>query len=62
MKPELRAKIIVYNKAAAERKEKAADLDTIVTAIMKLSPGQLKKVLSDEVLAVFGKYGVNLDA
>lgn len=54
---ELRAKIIAYNKTAAERKEKATDLDTLVTAIMKLPYGQLKKVLSDEVLAVLAKYG-----
>lgn len=57
MKPELRAKIIAYNKAAAEKGEKAADLDIIVAALMKLPPGQLKKVLTDDVLAVLAKYG-----
>lgn len=60
MKPELRAKIIAYNKSAAERTEKASDLNVIVVAIKKLPPGQLKKVLTDEVLAVLGKYGVEL--
>lgn len=60
MKPEVRAKIITYNKAAAERKEKADDLDIIVAEIMKLPPGQLKKVLTDEVLAVLAKYGVEI--
>lgn len=60
MKPELRAKIIAYNKSAAERTEKASDLNVIVAAIKKLPPGQLKKVLTDEVLAVLGKYGVEL--
>ena len=60
MNPELRNKIIAYNKAVAERTEKAADLDIIVASIMKLPPGQLKKVLTDEVLAVLAKYGVNL--
>lgn len=59
--PELRAKIVAYNKSAAEKAEKAADLDIIVTQIMKLPPGQLKKVLTDEVLAVLAKYGVTLD-
>lgn len=54
---ELRAKIIAYNKTAAERKEKATDLDTLVAAIMQLPYGQLKKVLSDDVLAVLAKYG-----
>lgn len=60
MKPELRAKIIAYNKAAAERKEKAEDLDIIIAEIMKLPPGQLKKVLTDDVLAVLAKYGVEI--
>ena len=54
---ELRAKIIAYNKTAAERKEKATDLDTLVAAIMQLPYGQQKKVLSDDVLAVLAKYG-----
>ena len=61
MKPELRAKIIAYNKSVAERTEKASDLDILVSAIMKLPPGQLKKVLSDDVLAVLAKYGVKLE-
>lgn len=58
--PKLRAKIIAYNRDVAEKAEKAADLDIIVTQIMKLPPGQLKKVLTDEVLAVLAKYGVTL--
>ena len=40
-----------------DRKEKASDLDVIVAQIMKLPYGQLKKVLSDEVMAVLEKYG-----
>ena len=48
MKPELRAKIIAYNKTVAERSEKANDLDILVAEIMKLPPGQLKKVLTDD--------------
>lgn len=58
MKPELRAKIVAYNKSVAKKSEKATDLDVIVEAIMKLPPGQLKKVLTDDVLAVLAKYGV----
>ena len=57
MKPELRAKIIDYNKSVAERTEKANDMDVLVTEIMKLPYGQLKKVLTDEVIAVLAKYG-----
>lgn len=61
MKPELREKILAYNRGVAEKTEKAQDLDVIVSAIMKLPPGQLKKVLTDDVLAVLAKYGVELD-
>ena len=57
MKPELREKILAYNKVAAERKEKASDLDIIVSEILKLPYGQLKKVLTDEVIGVLEKYG-----
>ena len=41
----------------AEKKDKANDLDIIVSQIMDLPHGQLKKVLTDEVLAVLKKYG-----
>ena len=57
MKKELRDKIIAYNKVIAEKKEKATDLDILVAEIMKLPYGQLKKVLTDEVMAVLAKYG-----
>lgn len=61
MRKELRDKIIAYNKAAAERTEKAEDLDVIISSVMKLPPGQLKKVLSDEVLGVLAKYGLKIE-
>ena len=57
MKPELKAKIAAYNKAVKEKGEKASELDIIVSQIMQLPYGQLKKVLTDEVLAVLAKYG-----
>lgn len=60
MKPELRAKIIAYNKSVAEKAEKASDMDVMIGAISKLPPGQLKKVLNDEVIAVLRKYGVEV--
>lgn len=61
MKPELREKIIAYNKRIAEQKEKSTDLDVVVGELMKLPPGQLKKVLSDEVVSVLHKYGYSLE-
>lgn len=58
MKKELREKILAYNKAAAERKDKASDMDILIAAIGKLPYGQLKKLLTDEVVAVLEKYGI----
>lgn len=58
MKPELKAKILAYNKSVAEKAEKASDLDVIVSALAKLPPGQLKKVLTNDVIAVLAKYGI----
>lgn len=60
MKPELKAKIIAYNKAVKEKGEKATDLDILVAEIMKLPYGQLKKVLTDDVMAVLAKYGLEI--
>ena len=57
MKPELKAKILAYNKAVKEKADKATDLDIIIAAIMKLPYGQIKKVLTEEVMAVLEKYG-----
>lgn len=57
MKTELRARIIAFNKVAAARKEKADDLDVLVAAIIQLPPGQLKKLLTEDVLEVLKKYG-----
>lgn len=61
MRKELRNKIIAYNISVAERTEKAADLMTIVSELKKLPPGQLKKVLTDEVIAVLEKYGIHFE-
>lgn len=50
-------RVLAYNKTLAERKEKAEDMDVVVSALLKLPPGQLKKILTDDVLAVLAKYG-----
>lgn len=52
-----RAELNKLKTSIMERKEKASDLDVLVTEIMKLPHGQLKKVLTDEVMAVLEKYG-----
>ena len=54
---DMKEKISIIRQSFAEKKEKASDLDIIVSQIMKLPYGQLKKVLTDEVMAVLEKYG-----
>ena len=62
MKSELKAKILAYNKAVKEKGEKASDLDVIVSEMLKLPTGQLKKILTGEVLTVLSKYGFDKEA
>ena len=57
MKPELKARILAYNKAVKEKADKATDLDILIAGIMKLPYGQVKKMLTEEVMAVLEKYG-----
>lgn len=40
-----------------EKRQKAADLDVLVEALLALSAGQVKKLLTGDVLAVLEKYG-----
>ena len=53
----MKEKIQVIKQSFSEKKEKASDLDIIVNQLMKLPYGQLKKVLTDEVMEVLKKYG-----
>ena len=52
-----RAELDALKASIADKKTKANDLDIIVAQIMQLPYGQLKKVLTDEVMAVLEKYG-----
>ena len=52
-----RAELDALKAKIGEKKEKASDLDIIVNQVMALPYGQLKKVLTDEVIAVLRKYG-----
>ena len=60
MKPELKAKILAFNKSESQLKDKATDLGILVAAFAKLPPGQLKKVLTDDVTAILKKYGIEI--
>jgi len=56
MKPELRARVIAYNKAKAEEKAKADDLMTLLEA---LPSGQVKNLLKNKTCAaILAKYGI----
>lgn len=56
MKPELRDKIIAYNKAVSANKEAADDLMTLLSA---LPPGQVKNLLKDPICGpILEKYGL----
>ena len=52
-----RKKLNELKQRIEDKNEKVTDLDVIVSQLLKLPPGQLKKVLTDEVLAVLKKYG-----
>ena len=52
-----RAELDALKAKIAEKNDRATDLDILVGEIMNLPPGQLKKVLTDEVMAVLAKYG-----
>lgn len=53
------AKLRLTEIQAAE--EGAEDMRTIASVMAQLPPGQLKKVLTDDVIAVLEKYGVTRD-
>lgn len=52
-----RSELNALKAAIQDRREKASDLDIIVARIMQLPYGQVRKVLTGEVLAVLAKYG-----
>lgn len=49
-----------YNQRLAQEREAAADMQTIADRLEQLPPGQLKKILDEDVLAILAKYGVNV--
>lgn len=61
MKPELRKRIIAYNQAVAADAAAAGDMRTIAAAFAKLPKGQLKKILTEDIIAILAKYGVTVE-
>lgn len=56
MRPELRDRILSYNRTVAKNKEAAEDFMCLLNA---LPPGQVKNLLKDETCAtILNKYGI----
>lgn len=49
-----------YNKKLAQEREAAADMQTVAEHLAQLPPGQLKRMLDEDVLAILAKYSVNV--
>lgn len=60
MKPELKSKILAYNKSVKEKGEKASDMDMLIAAFARLPFGQLKKLLSDDIVAILNKHSIEV--
>lgn len=52
-----KAEVISLKNKVSEHREKSSDMDILIDEIMELPYGQLRKVLTDEVMAVLAKYG-----
>ena len=50
-----------FNRKRAEADEKAADMQKIAEKLSQLPPGQLKKILDDEMIEILRKYGVETE-
>ena len=61
MRPELRKRIIAYNQAVAAEASAAADMRAIAAALAKLPLGQLKKVVTKDIIDILRKYGVVIE-
>ena len=60
MKPELKAKILAYNKSVQEKGEKASDMDMLIAAFARLPFGQLTTLLSEDIVAILNKHGIEV--
>ena len=50
-------KVLAFNRQRKATDTKASDMDVVIRKLGELPPGQLKKVLTPEVIAVLEKYG-----
>lgn len=52
--------ILAFNRQRAADSEAAADMHAIAAAIGRLPKGQLKKLLTDDIVGILAKYGVEV--
>lgn len=57
---DMKEKVRIIRERFSERKEKASDMEILLSRFAKLPPGQLKKVLDEESLAIFRKHGIDI--
>lgn len=57
MRKELRDRAVAFNKMIAAERSMAGDTDIIISEMLRLPYGQLKKVLTEPVMEVLKKYG-----
>lgn len=58
--PGQRKRIFAYNKQRAADSAAAGDMHKIAEAIGGLPPGQLKKLLTDDIREILSRYGVEV--
>lgn len=56
-----RQELNTLKEKALRRREKASDMDILIAALLAMPHGQLKKALTEDVLAVLQKYGYTED-
>ena len=49
-----------YNRRLAQEREAAVDMHVIALKMSRLPPGQLKKLLDEETIAILSRYGVQI--
>ena len=49
-------KVLAFNQKRKVEGEKAEDMDVVIRKLGELPPGQLKKVLTDDIIAIIEKY------
>lgn len=53
-------RVLAFNKQRKAEGEKATDMEIIASKLAMLPPGQLKKLLDEETIAILAKYGIEI--